>query len=764
MLSILERSQPDSLYTKRYMHWLECAYTTHAKHDQAKAVCAYWSHQSDKILIQSWKQWGLDQEPLCLFALGKLGAQELNLSSDVDLMIVSESAPTAEMTKKVRQWKSSLEELSEWGWLFRMDLDLRPGGAKSPMITSLQQFQDYYWSYGESWERLALIRLRPLCGQENVQKEVSELRQRFSFPKYHHKNVVDDLLSLRKKIFEDNQKQQKNTLHLKLQPGGIRDIELCVHAMQTLLGGRQIDLQSFSTEESFQKFNKSAFLRLREIYWQLRQYENQVQAVDDQQKHDLDYQNLPSGWSWPKEKDLLKLLEQSEKLVLQILKPSEEESIQVAPPLRIDAETKEEIWPKLTSLAELHTKLGQQCLKDFIDQLNEYPGSANHALLLILELFKSFKFHKEYFQVFASQQSLIKDLVNLFIHAPALGHYLARRPDLFDDFLQRKHNVQTAQFDALTEVKDAMDLVEKKMVLEAIFAQEFIKAKDVISITTQVSDLADQLLVRLLERTTEDIQLVALGKWGGKEMGFRSDIDFIFLSKDPGASNKQARQFISRLSEHTPSGRLYDLDLRLRPSGQSGPVIVTAEAWLEYIENSAPPWQRQAYLKSRLIGGENKVLFKNTKLPALTESDVTELRRIHKQLCEQNLMLEEHGVDLKYHPGGLLAVEFFVQWYFLKRCEWPEKSSTNGQLQQMAKQQKVAATELTILQNNYHELRKAEQYLKLNSDQNRSKLKWGSVHFNSLCLWLETSKEDYQKWLLQTLSINQKIIQSLDPL
>lgn len=749
MISIIERDGPQSFYSQRYLAWLECAYVTFAKKDQAMAVCRWWSKQTDQLLIRAWNHFGLQQEPLALFALGKLGAEELNLSSDVDLMLVSDSAPTNEMIKKVRLWKNFLEELSENGWIFRVDLDLRPGGAKSPLITSLQQFQDYYWSYGESWERLALIRLRPLCGPETIRKEVNDLRMRFSFPKYHYKDVVDDLLSLRKKIFENIQKKQKNSTHLKLQPGGIRDIELCIHAMQTLLGGRQPELQTSSTEEAFYKLNKPDFLKLREIYWQLRQYENQVQAVDDQQKHDIDYQNLPSGWHWPTEKDLALLMEKSEKLVLKILKPSDEAIIQIVPPIRIDQETLDEIWPRLTGLAELHSKAGRQCLKDFIDQLNEYPGSPNHALLLILELFKSFRFHKEYFQVFASQHSLIRDLVNLFLHAPRLGHYLARRPDLFDDFLQSKHNS--------TKPEEGTDLVDKKMVYEAIYAQEFIKNKDVFVTTRKISELADDLLTELLARNSKDIQFVALGKWGGQELGFRSDIDFIFLSDSPSNSNKAARAFISQLTGSTSSGKLFDLDLRLRPSGLSGPVIVTAASWLEYIETMAPPWQRQAYLKSRVIG--KSIDFKKTKLPRLTQEDAVELKRIHRQLCEQNCMPEETGVDLKYHPGGLLSIEFFSQWYFLKKSSWPKNPDTIRQLQQIGSSEQIVK-----LQNNYIELRKAEQYLKLNADQNTSKLKWNSLYFSNLCLWLEQNSETYKDTLLETLRDNQKIIQSLDPL
>ncbi len=749
MVAYLERSDPQSLYSQRYLAWLECAYVTYAKKDQAQAVCRWWSEQTDKLLIQAWNQFGLQHEPVALFALGKLGAQELNLSSDVDLMLVSDSAPTNEMIKKVRLWKNFLEELSENGWLFRVDLDLRPGGSKSPLVTSLQQFQDYYWSYGESWERLALIRLRPLSGPETIQKEVSDLRLRFSFPKYHYKNVVDDLLSLRKKIFENNQKKQKDSIHLKLQPGGIRDIELCVHAMQTLLGGRQNELQTFSTEDVFYKFNKPDFLKLREFYWQLRQYENQVQAVDDQQKHDIDYKDLPNGWSWPKEADLLKLMNASEQLVLKILKPSDEATIQIVPPRRIDQETLDEIWPRLSSLAELHSKAGQQCLKDFVDQLDEYQGSPNHALLLILELFKSFRSHKEYFQVFSSQQNLIRDLVNLFIHAPRLGHYLARRPDLFDDFLQSKHNAVKPQ--------SGINLVDKKMVFEAIYAQEFIKNKDVVATTIKISDLADDLLTELLERNSKNIQFVALGKWGGQELGFRSDIDFIFLSDSPSTANKEARAFISQLTGNTSSGKLFDLDLRLRPSGQSGPVLVTSKAWLDYIENAAPPWQRQAYLKSRVIG--KSIDFKKTKISKLTADDIVELKRIHKQLCEQNFMPEEVGVDLKYHPGGLLSIEFFTQWYFLSKTKWPKHADTLRQLQEMG-----SSNEIEHLQKNYLELRKIEQYLKLNADQSTAKLKWSSLYYSNLCLWLEQSSESFKDTLLETLRDNQKIIQSLDPL
>src|SRR5690606_4306300 len=161
--------------------------------------------------------------------LGKLGANELNLSSDIDLMIVTEEMPRQEQFRAARQFVARLSEGGPSGFCFRVDLDLRPGGQFSPLSCSATQLQDYYWSLGETWERLALVRFRAVCGEKATIQQVEDIVRRYCYRKHLDYGLLEDLKKLRSQIHHHH--FNAKAVNLKLVPGGIRDIELFVHAL-----------------------------------------------------------------------------------------------------------------------------------------------------------------------------------------------------------------------------------------------------------------------------------------------------------------------------------------------------------------------------------------------------------------------------------------------------------------------------------------------------------------------------------------------------
>ena len=166
---------------ERHEAWLECALAVFHQTASPADICLYWSHAAQDLLEKAWAHFGLDKEPIALYALGKLGAGELNLSSDVDLILLGASPNPQQALGKIKKFKKALEQQTDLGFALRVDFDLRPDGTWGPLIVSVPMFQDHYWSRGETWERLAFVRLRFLCGDKLVKEEIEDLVNRFCY-------------------------------------------------------------------------------------------------------------------------------------------------------------------------------------------------------------------------------------------------------------------------------------------------------------------------------------------------------------------------------------------------------------------------------------------------------------------------------------------------------------------------------------------------------------------------------------------------------
>ncbi|MEN0059159.1 MAG: glutamine-synthetase adenylyltransferase, partial [Bdellovibrio sp.] len=268
----------EQLRQQRNEIWSRCARASQQNTDSAKNICFLWSEAADKLLEQAFSD-SFETEKVALFALGKLGSHELNLSSDVDILLVAEEVSSA-IQSALRRFQKLLTERTFQGFVFRVDFDLRPGGRQGPLIPTLDQFKDYYGNYGETWERMAFVRLRPLCGDVSIQTDVMDFARKFSFRKHLDFTLLEDLKSLRGKIQGHYwERARNNAVDLKLGVGGIRDVELFTHALQIVHGGRNPILQIKSTSESLEKLQKAQLLPedearfLNDHYWNLRTLE-----------------------------------------------------------------------------------------------------------------------------------------------------------------------------------------------------------------------------------------------------------------------------------------------------------------------------------------------------------------------------------------------------------------------------------------------------------------------------------------------------------
>jgi glutamate-ammonia-ligase adenylyltransferase len=318
----------DRIRLKRHETWLRCALATFHERATAADVCRFWSAQADDLIREAWRE-AKGSDTMAILALGKLGSEELNLSSDVDLVFVRGDNDPLEQ-KPIREFQALLNDATESGFALRVDLTLRPGGRSTSLLPSASEFEYHYGYHGEMWERLAYVRMRVLQGDATLVKSIEEFTRKFSFRKHLDYTLLEDLKALRTKIRSEKFETRPNAFHLKLGIGGIRELELFVHALQVIHGGRHPHLRTHSTTEGLKRIKTLGVLPgaecdfLLESYWYLRELENRLHAYEDQQTYliDLDkgHPALPPGFA-PKLKSVCERVSQIVTSLFGHLKP-----------------------------------------------------------------------------------------------------------------------------------------------------------------------------------------------------------------------------------------------------------------------------------------------------------------------------------------------------------------------------------------------------------------------------------------------------------
>lgn len=682
----------DILKHQRIKAWLESSLATLLDNSSTQDICLYWSDKADQILIQACQKLKFDELGLGLFALGKLGAQELNLSSDVDLIIVSKDVYTPEMLKAARSFVQIVSPS------FRVDLDLRPGGPGSPLVSTLNRFQDYYWTQSDLWERMALVRLRPIAGELSLLAEVLTARDQFCYRKYLDYSLLEELKRLRPKIHKTAPTASSSKVNLKLTPGFIRDIELFINAHQIIYGGKEPQLRTHSTHQaarSLAQIEKSPelFKTLLEYYWLYRKWENQTQAINDFHTHSFDPINPPSGWKWPSksvlesmssfvDENISGLLGQVQKTKESIAHESGRFSEKRLELLGFSKESIDDVWPEVKKASVLSRQKDideikrVEVIEKFIEELSRSAFDKDLGLKGLRDFLSSIRAKATFFHLLSKEHKLIKDLSFLFGLSPYLGSLFSNRPELIDSFILNRdepfsHDIEVA----------LVQMAERKRIAEIRSALAFLAHLRLDSLTHTLTQTADDIATHLLDLIQSEVNpkkkiyLLALGKWGGRELGFKSDLDFIFVSKDAPEEkhHRIVRRFISHLRDPSASGIIYNIDTRLRPSGKGGALIVQEEQLYEFLEERASSWERQAYLKARWIGQPK--IFKTHFHVArgLSSSEINELKEIRNKLI---IPFRSNAISIKHSRGGIVDIELALQTLILKQKIEPISSST----------------------------------------------------------------------------------------
>lgn len=730
---------------ERNRTWYECALANFWEKASAQEVCRHWSHYADQLVGQIFNIY-FDASTCALFALGKWGAEELNLSSDVDLLIViNEENP--QFVSSLRHFQKALADADSEGFFFRLDFDLRPGGKAGPLLPTVDQFKDYYGNYAETWERLALVRLRPVCGSTEIINDVMAFTKKFVYRKHLDYTLFDDLKNLRKKIHEfHNSQTHKHGFNLKLAFGGIRDIELFINALQVVHGGKNPELQTHNTESAFLAIQKNRLLPQSELeilhsaYWDLRCLENYVQSLEDRQTH-----LFVADSSTPKKftdrfttiQKKLKTIDQSVASLLGTA-PGPEIS-------NVDADLLNEI----TSIEILSRNKERDLLarnafvNSFVKHLKDSRGDLSQGFDLLKDFCRATRAKASFFTLLNHNEKIIQQIAWLFGHSSYLARILCLRPELLDSFIFRSQELDKQDTQNLLE-----QLSEKKLLSEIFHGIDFLQNQNVTILQNQLSATADEICSLILEILSKELnsnlQILALGKWGGRELGFQSDLDFIFISKETPTETdlKVAKRCISRLTEPHRGGSLYNLDLRLRPTGKAGPLVVKAEDFKQYCDKEIVPWEKQAYLKARWICSAPEDLpWKSYIQKGLLKSELEELNSIRLQLISKEF-------SAKYSEGGLLDIELALQTYLLKNKIPPPHSDTLSFMKVLPEDIKQA------LENNYVYLRQLEQNLFLVGK---------SMDLANSATSYNDKLSNIEQNVRATLADNVKLLQQFDP-
>ncbi len=721
----------DQLRKNKHKHWLKCALATFSDKVSPEEVCLYWSQETEKLLKSAWQHVQLPEDDVCLLLYGKLGSFELNLSSDVDVVFVkSNQTNQPDIQTKVKKFIQLLSSNTPFGFAYRVDLNLRPGGDNSPLVPNKNHFFNFYDEFLEAWHRLSFIRVRPLFIGSELAEDLTSYCKKRCFPKRMDFSVLEEIKSVRSKIAFQWRRSQE-PFDIKLHPGGIRDIELYIHSLQVIYGGRNPSLRAAKISQAMRSLAKMGALKQDEMdfllnfYWRLRKIENLIHIKEDQHTYLLQknfFQELAQFQIT--EEEVQRGFEKAEQIIGGFFVRQEPQTTDPQVPSAELSQGSRKAIAEIRGLKSASIKKqGIEKLKE--DILNTYVNKAKEIAIdeeLAIQIFRDFIFSikskTSIFYLLHRHKELLENLAWLFSISPYVGQILTRRPELIDSFALGQVVIDDKEdIEALWE-----SLVDYKLLGQLMGIIELFKNPHSDKYFQHLSEQAD-LIVRSLiefqcrELKAEPLDVLTMGKWSGKELGVRSDLDFVFLSNnDPTAAQiKVARRMITLLTTRSNAGRLYDIDLRLKPNENAGPLILHRPAFIEFIKNQAEPWQKQAYLRSRLCGQSEFFLKDHFDFLRLNSSQIDELDSIHQKLLTPSTAI---AIDIKKAPGGLLQTEFTVQKKILSADGVPHQTTTTSLIDLLDTDNEIKER----LKKNYRFLRRLEQIFQITNDSSSTKV------------------------------------------
>lgn len=710
----------------------------------------------------SWLQRDADGPPLIVIGMGKLGGQELNFSSDIDIILACrdrEDGDTKAATRLAQKLVQVLGEKTADGFVYRVDTRLRPFGDSGPLVASIGAIEQYYQTHGREWERYAWIKARPIAGDLEGGRELLARLRPFVYRRYLDFNAFEAIRDM-KGLIEKQVQRGGLEDNIKIGRGGIREIEFIGQAFQLIRGGHEPALQERRLLPVLDKLAAARHLpdhvveTLAAAYRFLRRLENRLQLWADRQTHVLpedaaqrEALALAMGAAdWPALNAQVndwrsQVHEQFRQVfVAPQIEGEQDEASQALRAAWLDEDADgakllqaqgyadpEQSWAAVTALRDSAQcralgERGRRRLAELIPMLiqsvatREAPDTTLRRMLSLLEAFIG---RSTYVALLVENPASLSRLIVLCAASPWITHQIASQPLLLDTLMDPRLLHAPPRGPALrAELERAMGGVgaadlERRMdrlrqfrheqilriaaadisdSLPLMVVSDHLTELAVLLVQTALDEARAQLAPRYGEPSRKDgsrasFAIVGYGKLGGIELGYGSDLDLVFIHDgDADGSTDGERQLdhqtyflrlaqrlIHILSTRTGAGRVYEIDTRLRPSGQSGLLVTSLAAFGAYQRDKAWTWEHQALVRARPIAGDEalRAAFRRTREEVLARP--RDERELAQSVVDMRAKMRSHldhsragRLDVKQMPGGLVDIEFMAQYRALR--------------------------------------------------------------------------------------------------
>jgi glutamate-ammonia-ligase adenylyltransferase len=786
-----------------------------------------------------------------IIGMGKLGGRELNFSSDIDLIYFyssdgGESSGIPDQrgvlkgkislhtffVKLAEMVSRAISQMTGDGFVFRVDVGLRPDGKAGDLAISMRSAEVYYESWGQSWERAAMMKARPVAGSLELGEEILASLDPFIYRRYLDYNLIEDMMSMKKRIDASLARSQEGEVNIKLGRGGIREIEFFIQALQLVYAGKNPKLRERNSLKALQTLRQSRIIKeadciaLTEAYCFLRTVEHRIQVVQERQTHALpkkedEMEALARRCGYLRKNGterFTRALEEHRKVVSAIYG-----DLFLSRDKRIKEEVSSEVYFFFDPKAE------PELIKDMLAERRfEHPDAAYESLLVLRdgppklkltergsrtlgkiaplflqEVFASpdpdlalanlerflctIRNRSSFYALLAENRNVLQLLISMFGMSEFLSKIFIGHPELLDSMIVRGYayslKKRTTMAEELETLLSQGECFEEQLdSMRRYRHEEFLRIgmNDIYGkmkqpeVALQLTNLAEVCLEAAYRLATAELcrfgrpmlrsngespreasfAIVALGKLGGFELNYHSDLDIIYIYDGQGMTNgekgisnreyfaKLGQKIIMVLTTQTREGYAYKIDTRLRPSGNAGPLVTSLESFQAYHDSESQIWERQALTKARVTLGPpplkesvEKVIehaVYGTGANPLVKSEIHRLR----MRMEVELAKERWGsYNIKTGRGGMVDVEFIVQFLQLSHgCDHPEIRSGNTllALDAMQQLQLLMEPDYQALAEGYRFLRRLENRLRIIHDYSMNDLGGPLKYLNKL--------------------------------
>ncbi|KAF3982885.1 MAG: bifunctional [glutamate--ammonia ligase]-adenylyl-L-tyrosine phosphorylase/[glutamate--ammonia-ligase] adenylyltransferase [Methylococcales symbiont of Hymedesmia sp. n. MRB-2018] len=747
---------------------------------------------------------------IVVIGMGKLGAWELNYSSDIDLIFAyaedgvlndcKETSYGEFFSRICRNLVKVLDQITADGFVFRTDIRLRPFGDSGPVIMTFDGMENYYLTQAREWERYAMIKARQVAGDFDSGKQLFAMIKPFVYRRYLDYGAFEELRSLKRQISQEL-KRKDHRDNIKLGSGGIREIEFIGQAFQLIRGGQDVDLQERSILKILKLLGGKQLLsvddacRLQTSYVYLRRVENHIQQYQDKQIHDLPVDSIVQqilaysmGFAdWDSFKDELDHIRDDVQSVFdQVFSLAGETDSENNASIVWRVESEEKALAYLRQLSFKQLTVSFKVIQDFkqsaaikklsnkglevidriipllIDLLATVENN-DETLKRVLHLFEQVAGRNVYLSLLAESTNALTQLVKLSSASPWICEYLAKYPVLFDELLDTRSlydplNKQqlNQQLAIYLNAIDSLDIEQlmiklrefKHINILRIAAADIMGVIPLMVVSNYLTIIAEVIVEHVIQRawtilvdkhgyppnTSEqkmNFAVLGFGKLGGMELGYSSDLDMVFISDNDnsnvltnGDKAISCAQFYGRLGQKVRhvldtkmlSGIVYEVDMRLRPSGESGLLVTAINSYEEYLKNTAWTWEHQALVRARFVAGDTALQQRYKAIRQRILCQIRNKNELKKEVSDMRSKMREALAqkegklfDLKHCIGGIVDIEFIVQSLVLIHASDNKALSTDTAnidlLDKLNQLNYISNDELVILKTAYCQYR-----------------------------------------------------------